>query len=62
LQFQVSLLLFMHHLKYKLCVSVIILVSQPLTKALESTSKTFEDIGKLYVEEVILNHLITFWA
>jgi len=35
-------------------------VSQPLTKALESTSKTFQDIGKLYTEEVTLNHLIYF--
>lgn len=36
----------------KCCICVCAAVSLPLTKALESTSKTFEDIGKLYTEEV----------
>ena len=37
-------------------VFVFIIVSQPLTKALENTSKTFQDIGKLYTEEVSQNN------
>jgi len=41
-----------------LTVCVCIPVSQPLTKALESTSKTYEDIGKLYTDEVTVNSLI----
>ena len=35
-------------------------VSLSLINALENTSKTFEDIGKLYAEEVMLNHLTCF--
>ena len=34
------------------CVCVCIPASLPLTKALEGTSKTFQDIGKMYTEEV----------
>jgi len=41
------------------CMLVCFPVSLPLTKAVESTSKTLEDIGKLYTEEVTLNCLLT---